>query len=119
MSTVTTTTTATQPRQNTARIPSSSVVLRDYNLYHSGPASAKRSKQQSTAIPAATINQTSYENSRRRVPTYKPVNRNRNPAETNVYQNVAERIFINTMFAGLYFNAVSIVTTKEASMKVH
>jgi hypothetical protein len=100
MSTTTTTTTQIRKPKSPASV---SPVLQDYELCHSGSADAP------SPIPVARTvdnNPPGWDTSHRRVPPYRPINRNRDPAETNVYQNGVERAFITTMFAGLFVNAV-------------
>lgn len=103
MSTTTTTVTATTQIRRQKTPASVATVLQDYELCHSGSADAP------SPVPVVRVvddNPPGWDISHRRVPPYRPINRNRDPAETNVYQNGVERAFITTMFAGLFVNAV-------------
>jgi hypothetical protein len=99
----TTTQTQTRTRQN---------VLKDYELHHS--ASSSRAAPTSPAVPAPTPqavlpNQPEWDTVHRRVPPYRPINRERDQSEVRVYTSTIERVFIGTMFTGVLINSVSII----------
>ncbi|CAK7219724.1 hypothetical protein SBRCBS47491_003946 [Sporothrix bragantina] len=108
--TVTTTTTSNR----TGRILSS--VLNDYELHHSQKdgnetdASATASTASSSSTPTALHHDTpaDWDNTaHRRVPAYRPVNRERDQGEVRVYLNRIEQVFIGTMFTGVFLNATA------------
>jgi hypothetical protein len=97
----TTTQTQTRTRQN---------VLKDYELHHS--ASSSRAISSSPAAPTPTpqavpLNPPEWDTVHRRVPPYRPINRERDQSEVRVYTSPIERVFIGTMFTGVLINAVS------------
>lgn len=108
MSTTTTTTTTTKVRRT--KTPASvATVLQDYELCHSGAlgSSTQEAPSPLPAVSTVNANPPGWDTTHRRVPSYRPINRARDPAEVNVYQNGIERAFITTLFAGLFVNAVS------------
>jgi hypothetical protein len=101
MSSTTTTQTQTRTRQN---------VLRDYELHHS--ASSVRGTSGSVGAPApnpqvAPLNPPNWDTTHRRVPPYRPTDRDRDVSEIRVYTSNIERVFIATMFTGVFLNSVS------------
>lgn len=99
MATTTTTVTALERTAGT--------ILADYELHHS------RQEGRETQAPstASTIPPSGpareWDTTHRRVPSHRPINRDRDQSEVRVYLNNAERAFVSVMFAGLFFNAVS------------
>ncbi|OCL07459.1 hypothetical protein AOQ84DRAFT_354956 [Glonium stellatum] len=76
--------------------------LADYELHHSetpNPAPAPNSQ------PAPTVrNPPEWLTDYRRVPNYRPINRDLDQSQRRVYNNFGERAFINVMFAGLWLD---------------
>lgn len=106
----TTTTTATTRVRRTKTPATVATVLQDYEVYHSGDVLGSSTPEAPSPIPVSSTgdaNPPGWDVTHRRVPPYRPTNRDREPGETNVYQNNIERAFITTMFAGLSVNAVS------------
>jgi hypothetical protein len=102
MSSTTTTQTQTRTRQN---------VLRDYELHHS--ASSVTDTSSNTAAPApapqaAPLNPPNWDTTHRRVPPYRPTDRDRDVSEIRVYNSTIERVFVATMFTGVFINSVSL-----------
>ncbi|PLB46155.1 hypothetical protein P170DRAFT_479076 [Aspergillus steynii IBT 23096] len=91
MSTTTTTSTTTTP-------PSS--ILSDYALHHSG---SEFSSDQTP--PAAHTNPPTWPTNHRRVPPYRPVNRQQDRSERPAGSNPAEFVFIQAMLHGVWLNA--------------
>lgn len=81
-----------------------SAILRDYELHHS--QSNEKSPEASSST--SSVNHPEFDLPHRRVPSYRPLNRD--PAHVNgvrVYTSTPELFFITAMFRGLYANAVS------------
>jgi len=103
----TTTTTQTQTKTRTRQD-----VLKDYDLHHS--ASSSRAAPRNPAVvperpQAAPLNPPDWDTTHRRVPPYRPTNRDPDhQAEVRVYTSTVERVFIGTMFTGVFLNAVSL-----------
>jgi hypothetical protein len=94
----------------TTTVPASTLtlneVLRDYDLHHSG-------RNEDLAAPAPgtstqTVNPPEWDTTHRRVPRYRPANRDLDQTQRRVYNNGIERTFITVMFTGVYLNAVRI-----------
>lgn len=84
----------------------SRTVLRDYELHHSSaPASpgAAREEARAPQRPDSPPWETTY----RRVPPYRPVDTDRDQSQIRVYTSGVERVFIATMFTGVFTVAVS------------
>ena len=107
MSTTTTTETRTKPRTRQD-------VLKDYDLHHSVSSSSSRAGPTITGgLPetpqVAPVNPPDWDTTHRRVPPYRPTNRDpAHQAEVRVYTSTVERVFIGTMFTGVFINAVSM-----------
>lgn len=104
-----TSTTESQARLRVVGYPS------DYEVHHSNTPSSPLSNDSETQdeLPSTSeqppdVNSESPEwpNHYRRIPPYRPVNRNLNQGERRVYINAAERAFITMMFLGVANNAV-------------
>ncbi|KAH7263034.1 hypothetical protein BKA59DRAFT_540500 [Fusarium tricinctum] len=79
-----------------------SAILRDYELHHS------QSSEKSPEAPSSTssVNHPEFDLPHRRVPSYRPLNRDPEHANgVRVYTSTPERFFITAMFRGLNFNA--------------
>ncbi|CAJ0541417.1 Ff.00g080400.m01.CDS01 [Fusarium sp. VM40] len=79
-----------------------SAILRDYELHHS------QSSEKSPETPSSTssVNHPEFDLPHRRVPSYRPLNRD--PEHVNgvrMYTSTPELFFITAMFRGLYANA--------------
>ncbi|KAL2128908.1 hypothetical protein VTI74DRAFT_8486 [Chaetomium olivicolor] len=83
-------------------------VLKDYELHHSAgnvrvtPTISTASARNPQTTP---LNPPDWDTTHRRVPPYRPTNRDRDQGEVRVYQNAIERVFIGTMFTGVFINA--------------
>jgi hypothetical protein len=102
--TMSTTTTQTQTRTR-------QTVLRDYELHHS-PSTA-RATGNSEAAPAprpqaTPVNPPNWDTTHRRVPPYRPINRDRDQSEVRIYTSPIEQVFVGTMFTGVLIHAVSL-----------
>lgn len=99
MATITTTATTLERAPNT--------ILADYELHHSSAPSENRGSETSGYTPAEDTPQPAeWDTRHRRVPAYRPVNRDRDQADVRVYLSNAERAFVTVMFTGLFVNAV-------------
>lgn len=80
-------------------------VLTDYELHHSDtsdPASAPNSH------PApASQNPPEWPTDHRRVPNYRPINRDLDQSQRRIYNNNGERAFITVMLRGVWLNATA------------
>lgn len=80
-------------------------LLADYDLHHSGqsnPTSKAKVGDEQDPVDAPYWNVP-----HRRVPAYRPVDTNRDQSQIRVYNHPIERMFITTMFTGVFINAVS------------
>ena len=77
-------------------------VLRDYEIHHS-PAPIAPSRERETD---QEVDSPPWETTYRRVPPYQPVDTNRDQSQIRVYTSGVERVFIATMFTGVFLNAV-------------
>lgn len=99
--------TATTTRTRAAPTRTAETILSDYALHHSqqpqpSDEQASRSPQQQQQRPETPP----WDTTHRRVPPYRPTNRDRDPAETGVYLSRAEQVFVTMMFTGVSINAV-------------
>lgn len=83
-------------------------VLRDYELHHSSEPSPLNYESHAEQAPDSRPWETTY----RRVPPYRPTNTTRDQSEVRVYTSGIERVFIATMFTGVFTNAVSSLSRK-------
>jgi hypothetical protein len=84
-----------------------SSILRDYELHHS---QAREESPDCRTSPVTSAEHPEFDLPHRRVPGYRPLNRD--AAHVNgvrVYTSTAERFFITAMFRGLNVNAVSVI----------
>lgn len=81
-------------------------VLRDYDLTHSSTDTELDTSLNSHPAPSSS-NPAHWPADHRRVPAYRPVNRELDQSERRVYQNPIERAFIATMFTGVFLESVS------------
>lgn len=80
-------------------------VLKDYELHHSGSSNAAPPPNPN---PAPRVqNPPDWDTEHRRVPPYRPVNRELDLSVRRVFANGRERTFINIMFTGVLTEAVS------------
>ena len=107
MSSTTTTTTAESTFQQGLQ-----TALLNYEIHHSGAvppaeeaARGRRAHDEPStsthALPAV------WDAPHRRVPPFRATNRERDQGEVRVYTSGAERVFVGTMFTGVFVNAVS------------
>jgi hypothetical protein len=80
-------------------------VLRDYDLRHS--SDELDTSLNSHPAPASPNNPAHWPADHRRVPAYRPVNTQLDQSERRVYLNPIERIFVATMFTGVFLQSVS------------
>lgn len=99
-----TTTTTTTTRNPSA--PTVDGVLADYELHHSHLDSpiSPNARNDHHPMPNPPVD---WDTTHRRVPPYRPINRDRDPLETRVYNSRAEQTFIGVMFTGVLTIAVS------------
>ena len=110
MATTTTTTTITTLERTPATI------LNDYALHHSRQRrETEGPRTPSTASPAPPASD--WDTTHRRVPSHRPINRDRDQSEVRVYLNNAERAFVSIMFTGLFINAVSLQMTRNSCLR--
>ncbi|KAH8682855.1 hypothetical protein BGZ60DRAFT_206094 [Tricladium varicosporioides] len=98
--------------------------LSDYELYHSdtqsqSPSASKPSSSvqgpriQRSAEPSglqrALNNPEDWPDNHRRIPQYRPINRELDQSQRRVYQNNGERMFLTVMFTGVRVNAANRV----------
>ena len=86
-------------------------VLTDYDLHHSGdPVGCGRLDEPNASHAAVFEHQNPewWPNDHRRVPDYRPVNRNLDRSQRPDGVNGTERVFIFTMLRGVQLNAVSV-----------
>ncbi|KAI1013946.1 hypothetical protein LB504_008840 [Fusarium proliferatum] len=91
-----------------------SSILRDYELHHS---QAREESPDCRASPVTSAEHPEFDLPHRRVPEYRPLNRD--AAHVNgvrVYTSTAERFFITAMFRGLNVNAKSAAQYWRASI---
>lgn len=96
--------------------------LSDYELHHSdshsepsNAASANRAAQdprlqdptEPSSLQRALHNPDHWPNNHRRIPHYRPINRELDQSQRRVYQNTGERVFLTIMFTGVRTNVVS------------
>ncbi|CAI6096763.1 unnamed protein product [Clonostachys chloroleuca] len=81
-------------------------VLRDYRLYHSRRENniTEHVNGENTNLPRSA-HPPGWDTTHRRVPPYRPADRERSQEEYNVYTSNVERAFITTMFTGVLINA--------------
>ncbi|KAL3471861.1 hypothetical protein BJX99DRAFT_16341 [Aspergillus californicus] len=87
-------------------------ILADYELHHSGiehssnPTQSNGQTTSSTSSASAPQSQPlTWPTNYRRVPAYRPINRNLDQAERAAGANVPEYIFIQSMMHGVWLNA--------------
>lgn len=99
MSSTTTTTTA-------AVEASTLSILSDYEIHHTGSETQPQSQAARDSTP--TVSQpVDWPSHYRRIPSYRPVNRNLSYEERTAGMNAAEYVFIQSMLHGVWLNAVS------------
>ncbi|KAH7014597.1 uncharacterized protein B0I36DRAFT_369535 [Microdochium trichocladiopsis] len=99
-------------------------VLDDYALHHSGGGGIKPTpttadiESINTSSSASTAGDVEapvpWDHSHRRVPPYRPINRERDQSGIRVYQNNIERTFITTMFTGVFLNSATAKAARIA-----
>lgn len=80
-------------------------VLRDYELHHSPAPSSSND----AASAHQARNSPPWPADYRRIPPYRPADRDRDVSQIRVYTSGIERAFVTVMFAGVFINAVSSV----------
>ena len=77
--------------------------LSNYEIHHSGAPPAEEAAGGRRVSTYPSVWGLPY----RRVPPFRPIARERDQGEVRVYTSGAERLFIGTMFTGVFVNAVS------------
>ena len=93
-----------------------SAVLADYNLHHSRDDSNDELNTSLNSHPSPTpgsSNPVEWPQDHRRIPPYRPVNRELDQTQRRVYLSNVERTFVGVMFTGVYVEAVSIAISRE------
>ena len=80
-------------------------ILRDYELHHSTAPDTPNDDHHNLQVVGSPAWETAYQ----RVPPYRPAHRDRDQSQIRVYTSNVERVFIATMFTGVFINAVSIL----------
>jgi hypothetical protein len=83
-------------------------VLADYDLHHSAGDSQIDTSLNAHPSPS-TQNPSDWPTEHRRVPAYRPVNRELDQSERRVYLHPAERVFVGIMFTGVFLESVSLI----------
>ena len=102
-STFTTTAESTLPHRLQAN-------LSNYEIYHSGAPPAEEAaggRRVHGRVSTVSTYPSVWDLPHRRVPPFRPIARERDQGEVRVYTSGAERLFIGTMFTGVFVNAVS------------
>jgi|ERR1700722_4567211 hypothetical protein len=83
-------------------------VLADYDLHHSGdPKNPSEPAPPNCNTTAGSENPPGWDTEHRRVPPYRPINRNLDVTLRPGGTNIPETIFIATMLNGVHLTAVS------------
>jgi hypothetical protein len=83
-------------------------VLADYDLHHSGdPKNPSEPAPPNCNTTAGSENPPGWDTEHRRVPPYRPINRNLDMTLRPGGMDIAETIFIATMLNGVHLTAVS------------
>ncbi|KAJ1323513.1 hypothetical protein MN608_10757 [Microdochium nivale] len=88
-------------------------VLDDYTLRHTGGSRTADVISINSSSPSEAASTTGdgleapvpWDTTHRRVPPYRPTNRDRDVSQIRVYQNGIEQVFVGTMFTGVFLNA--------------
>ncbi|KAI8632760.1 hypothetical protein F5Y19DRAFT_329244 [Xylariaceae sp. FL1651] len=81
-------------------------ILRDYEIHHSTSLSSPTVAEPiTTHIQAIGQSSREWDTTHRRVPPYRPIDRERDQAPFRMYTSQAERVFIFVMFLGVLVNA--------------
>ncbi|KAL2352243.1 hypothetical protein BJ546DRAFT_850069 [Cryomyces antarcticus] len=96
--------------------------LADYELHHSGstnhvapqpnahPDPRRSDPSSSTHSDTPTLpNPIDWRTDHRRIPPYRPINRELDQSQRRVYTSVLERVFITVMFMGMFLQNISQV----------
>lgn len=83
-------------------------VLTDYHLHHSEEEELDTSLNTHPAPTTSGQNPSSWPTEHRRVPAYRPVNRELDQSERRVYLSGVEQVFVGVMFTGVFLESVSI-----------
>lgn len=88
----------------------------DYDLHHSNTVSEDNNNDHDESpLQSNDMNSQApdWPDHYRRIPPYRPVNRNLDQSERRVYTNFGERAFLSMMFLGVRTNAVGFITFLE------
>lgn len=80
-------------------------VLADYELHHSDTSDPAPAPNSHPAL--ASQNPPEWPTDHRRVPNYRPINRDLDQSQRRIYNNNVERAFVTVMLRGVWLNAVS------------
>ena len=86
-------------------------VLNEYQIHLTGGSAASQSLESTTSSSAT--NPATWPTDSRRMPNYRPIDRNRTADERPNGSNGAERAFLTVMFSGVVLNAVSADNMRE------
>ncbi|BCR94956.1 uncharacterized protein AKAW2_12002A [Aspergillus luchuensis] len=100
MSSTTTTTTTTTSRAVDASTLS---ILSDYEIHHTGSETQPQPRVPRDAVPVSQP--ADWPSHYRRIPSYRPVNRNLSYEERSAGTSPVEYMFIQTMLHGVWLNA--------------
>ncbi|PYH30948.1 uncharacterized protein BO87DRAFT_365790 [Aspergillus neoniger CBS 115656] len=100
MSSTTTTTTTTASRAVDASTLS---ILSDYEIHHTGSETQPQPRVPRDAVPV--FQPVDWPSHYRRIPSYRPVNRNLSYEERSAGTSPVEYMFIQTMLHGVWLNA--------------
>lgn len=91
-------------------------VLADYELHHSGDSEEVAVAELSPHPVPPHEEPANWDDSHRRVPEYRPINRELDQSQRRVYNNGGERGFITVMLHGVWLQAVrDLLSSNEYS----
>ncbi|KAF2688097.1 hypothetical protein K458DRAFT_428878 [Lentithecium fluviatile CBS 122367] len=85
-------------------------VLADYDLHHSSTEEEHDPSLNAHPTPHSESlqhNPSHWPTEHRRVPAYRPVNRELDQSERRVYLNPVERVFVGVMFTGVFLQSTA------------
>ncbi|KAH7402663.1 hypothetical protein BKA66DRAFT_449254 [Pyrenochaeta sp. MPI-SDFR-AT-0127] len=93
--------------------------LADYELHHSSTTEDVDTSLNVHPNPSSQAqNPSDWPTEHRRVPAYRPVNRELDQSERRVYQNGIERAFIGVMFTGVFLQSTASKVWRESLGRV-
>ncbi|KAF3004382.1 hypothetical protein E8E13_010008 [Curvularia kusanoi] len=94
----------------------SAAVLRDYDLTHS--TDELDTSLNEHPAPSSPSNPAHWPADHRRVPEYRPINTQLDQSERRVYLNPIERMFVATMFTGVFLQSTASKAWRATAGKV-